>query len=252
MNNQLPLIFSAYYLDFSYPGQFNAETRAFINIPCADQVLQKNKEINFLSICFEMNSVFDKEGYFDKQYNVDNGLKVMLKTNKIIVPNFNDKKLLTNLELKDADINQIYIYDEEFGLYKNIVSKFENFLINAYSDNWIDFYSQKRKEFNEKYEVTQNNSISTNDERNKLDKFIMQSVDRLQKILIQDLYDERVIKHLNLSYTNNELTNVFNTNLKDNITPVDELLKIAKRNSYFELKNELDIKNESKQKNFKL
>lgn len=250
MNNQLPLIFSAYYLDFSYPGQFNAETRTFINLPCADQALTKNKEIDFLSICFEMTSVFDREGYFDKTHNTDNGLKVMLKVNKVNLSMLTEQNLINKLELNDSNINQMYVCDEEFGLYKNMVSRFENFLVNSYSDNWINFYSEKRQNFNKKYNVD-GEFENTNDERNKLDKFIMQSVNRLQKMLTEDLFDEKIIKNLNLTSIDDSFSNSFNK-MAGNINPLEELMKIAKKNSYFELKDELSFKSESKPKNFKL
>lgn len=257
MNTLYPLSLNAYYLDFSYPGQFTVETRLFITLPYAGQAISENKITDLLEICLEMNSVFGKKGYEPPNKGIDIGLKVMIGNTNISMPK---EKLKENFEhaltQQNPTHSEHYFFETEQDLYKNLVPALSKFISEAYSDNWIDFAQKCREKYMKKTPVIyltkeeKDENIYLQKESDKINKFIGDALERVQLILNASKVDEELFKELNMSVNGGSgiASQILGTVPINERTEVIELGKVIKTLQYFTLSDELENQNSSKPK----
>jgi hypothetical protein len=251
--NTYPLSLSSYHLNFSYPGAFNLESRIFLTIPYSGEYLQEKMETNLLSICFEMNSVFNLGRNND--FGQDLGLKIMLNAEKILI---NDENVEENYcsyfkEKEEKEVKTIF-FQEEKELYKNIISSFETFILESHGEKWMEFFLENREKYKKKTPVVflVNDKENLGDEiikeHERIDKFTTDSISRLKNILNSQSFGyEELIKN-NIIYSNPSIVSqVLGGNQEVNST-ADELIKINRCFQYYKLSDELKISNDKNRK----
>lgn len=234
-NNNYPLIFEAYFLDFSSPNFFNLETRVSITIPLSGES-PENKETKMLSICFEMNSAFknhDNTSHNDIVVIVD-GFKTTNNGKDFI------KEIKETVKTKNPPINKIIMYSSEAELYQNLIPQFEKFLAESYEDKWLNFFQEKKEKFPQKTQVKNKNIV---DEKEKINLFTNLTSDKFKKII-----SDRNITYSTLSKTirtTETIETVLSKTLgihKDENNPnplINELLKINKTFFYHQINDSL-------------
>lgn len=250
--NKYPLSLSAYYLDFSYPGELSLQTRFFINIPFSGQNIIASKTIDLLQICFDMNSVFNKESYKSKD-NIDLGLTVLLDLNSINLPNKNSKKHFKKM-LSDGDVNfKIdYFFDSEQELYESLIPTIKSFLENAYDDKWLSFVKQSMDKYEKKNLLFKDKQKEDyfSQQPNKINNFISETLNRINFIINASVIGEEEFEKYRISLKSNErsiVNQILNSVPVEEIAHVIELNKICKTYQYYKLSAELPI-NESNSK----
>lgn len=209
--------------------------------------MRNNEEIKLLEICFDMNSTFNKEGYQSKD-NIELGLNVLIDINSIHLPNKNIETYLKK-KLSDGKENSRidYFFDSEKELYESFYVKIKEFLNETYSSpNWMRFV-------NERVIKNRKKNIILNDEEQekylkqqsiKIEKFIKETLNRLDAILNPDIIDENFFNKYKISIKPGE-TSIVNrvlssSPLKDT-THIIELNNIVKTYQYYKINNELPI-----------
>ena len=113
------LTLKSIYLDYSYTGHFNPQTRFFIHIP---------DESKTFTLWFEMNSAFSK--------HADSLMTVMQKESQIFkVPSISPSK----------GYCKFYPYKE--NLYENMPANVNDFLNESYSENWNLFIEVAKQKY---------------------------------------------------------------------------------------------------------
>lgn len=258
MNKIYPLSLSAYYLNFSYPGQLNLETRVFVSIPFASQSMEKNQKMEFVELCFEMNSAFNKHKANIEENSVDPGLKVMMGINQIDIPGKNIKKYFEEKMKEDGvTCKKNYFFNSEEDLYNNMKSSVSNFLLDSYEKNWINFTKNSR----EKYlkgslsiypsELEKDENVYLKKELLKIDKFVEEVQKVINILLGAKKVDEKLLKQLNVSLVSNgggiSSQILASTPLTDR-DEVIELNKLIKTFNYYTLSKELPKQDSSRPK----
>ena len=247
-----PLSLSTYYLDFSYPGELSLQTRFFINFPFQGQSIVDGGEIKLLQICFDMNSVFNKEGYKSKE-NIDVGLTILLDLNSIYLPVKNSKEYFKKkISEGDENFKLDYFFDSEKELYESFIPTVKSFLENAYDDKWINFVKQSMDKYEKKSllfnEKEKENYLSKQPE--KINNFISETLNRLETIMNSSLINEELFDKYRISLKQNErsiVNQIMNSVPLEELTHIIELNKICKTCQYYKLSNELP-RNESNSK----
>jgi hypothetical protein len=247
-----PLSLSTYYLDFSYPGELSLQTRFFINIPFQGKSIVPDEQIKLLEICFDMNSLFNKEGYKSKN-NIDLGLTILLGLTAIDLPAKNSKEYFKK-KITDGDENfkMNYFFDSEKELYEAFINTVRKFLEEAYDDKWFNFIKQSMDKYEKKSLLFNEKEKEKyfSQQPNKINKFITETIDRLELMLNSSIINEDFFEKYRVSLKQNErsiVNQIMNSVPLEELTHVIELNKISKTYQYYKLSNELPI-NESNSK----
>lgn len=254
MKNKFPLVLSSFYLDFSFPGHFSNETRLFINIPYCGEYIQNNKEINFLTICYEMNSSFNKNDCIINEMN--SGLKIMISTSTIdlkCIKNIKKSNIINALELNNATSNNLLLFDSEKEFYSLIINSVNQFIDSSYGQPWLNFTKQKYLNYIKKtptiYLTNKTKEIDLNYETEKITKFIKEVKFNFTKILdistLNILDNEKEFKKLNISFNNNKIMSQIIPNQLLGENSITELIKIIKTLNYYKLSEDIKPTNNS-------
>jgi hypothetical protein len=256
MKNKFPLSLSTYYLNFSYPGELNLQSRVFVNIPFAGQSVQPSEKLSFIQICFEMSSVFNK-GVEYKKDGIDLGLKVMLNIEELYIPEKNIKNFIEDkMREGNPKFKKIIYFDSQADLLNNLLLNLNNFIYNSYGDNWTNFVLESRKKYFEKHLA-----YSSNEEKDektyiqtqliKTNKFYEETIRRMDLLLSAEKIDENLLKKMNatLNSSGSSIVNqILASSPIDDRVEIMELNKILKIVQYNNLNKELPVKDNSHQK----
>jgi hypothetical protein len=242
--NQYPLTLSAYYLDFSFPGAMKLETRFFIYIPFQGEYIQGNQSIKLIELGFDMNSVFNAEGYKSKD-NIDLGLNILIDIRSIYLPKKDTFQYFINqLSENNENVKENHLFPSEKDLYSSIRDKVKEFLEKAYSkENWLKFVKERIAKNNKKISFSdEEQTIYLNNQSAKIDNFINETLNRVDAIFNSSIIDEDffnkyriTLKQHAMSIVNQILSSV----PLEEITHVQELNKMVKTYQFYSLNNEL-------------
>ncbi len=200
-NLKHPLSVSCYYLNYSYPGQLNFESRIFLTFPYPGQTINTKEDVRFMSICFEMNSAFKEEDILNPGNSM--GIKLMFNTiqSKISEP-INQKNILNAIGDDDANRKTLYNFNSEAEMYEKMTSSLKEFALSSYHQDWDKFCKKEFEEYNKKLSSDYQIKDYSQHRLDKVISFVLESCRRLDVILKEDLLLEEKVKRLNISFCN--------------------------------------------------
>lgn len=205
-NPTYPLSVSCYYLNYSYPGQLNFESRIFLTFPYPGQTVNQKDDVKFISICFEVNSAFKEEDILNPENSM--GIKLMVNTiNSNISKPINEKNILKAIGDDDANRKVLYNFHSESEMYEKMTSALKDFALTAYNQDWDIFCKREFEEYNKKIASDYTVKDYSQHRLDKVISFVLESCRRLDVILKEDINLDEKIKNLNISFYNISLFN---------------------------------------------
>ncbi len=249
--NLYPISINSYHLNFSFPGSFNLESRIFLTIPYVGEFIQEKLETNLLTICFEMNSIFNLGR--NNSFGEDLGLKIMLSSEKVLISGKNiEKDYGSYWKEKEEKEIKTFFYQDEKELYKNIITSFENFIKESHGEKWMEFFLLSREKYKNKtpvvFLVKDNTNLGEDiiKEHEKISKFTIDATNRLRNILDSQTFGYEELTKNNVSYSNNNVFPQILPKDKNISLEADELIKINRRWQYYKLSDSLNSENKQK------
>lgn len=178
-----PIIFQAFFLDFTYNNNFNIENRLFINIPCFNDGINDESHPSHQLLCltFEMRSSFQP---------TSGALNEIIRINRY--PDMNYIEILDILKQEQSQFEVVIDFDNEEDIYIHLEAELKK-IIPQYINNYLSYFETKVNNhylIDNEIEKNRNQEI-LNNEKMKIERFFKEVLSSLHDMKTKNFFNKR-------------------------------------------------------------